>query len=250
MAKVNLDEYKLDRTKLTALGIKVGDDPSSYAGGHLVTTGESLWYRCFIGIESALVQAGLVQSEWLPGKPGNLKTVAYIYVRLDGSWYRGGREADADRSVNITRRGKTRFEVVWHPSARERSIMEHQERLKEQEKRECRELDPEEWKNGLVMLLGFVVSVVSGHYAKRWAHQHIHHPGYSIGLSAPENFQLAEDDWNEIQDSLQTAGARIRSSVPQRIGDNECLTELVRALLTCAAERTGTAVKFDRHPDS
>lgn len=82
--------------KLSTLGVKVE---------------EFHWGEIFNGSEAALVAAGLVQSEWLPGKPGNNK-ISNVVVFEDGkARVLVGRGRSTGDRVNIKRTAKDRYEV-------------------------------------------------------------------------------------------------------------------------------------------
>lgn len=87
------------------------DTAKLYATG--VTVEELYWVRIFKGSEASLVEAGLVESEWLPGKPGSNKgSITVVFedgkARLLVGKGRGTKRGDY---INIMRTGKDRYWV-------------------------------------------------------------------------------------------------------------------------------------------
>lgn len=74
---------------------------------------EYSWGRIFKGSEAALVAAGLVQSEWLPGKPGGNKVSTVVVFEEDGKGHLlVGGHAGKREHLNIKRAGKNSY-CVW-----------------------------------------------------------------------------------------------------------------------------------------
>lgn len=82
--------------------------------------------RYIAGTESALVAAGEVRPEWLPGKPGRNKVHQQVLIHPDGSAsFPTGKGSPlaakvrpGDRSLTITRKSRITFEVRrdWLPA--------------------------------------------------------------------------------------------------------------------------------------
>lgn len=82
--------------KLSALGVKVE---------------EFHWGEIFKGSEAALVASGLVQSEWLPGKPGNNKTSNVVVFEDGKTRVLVGMGRSTGDHISIKRLAKDRYEV-------------------------------------------------------------------------------------------------------------------------------------------
>lgn len=116
------------------------DTANLYAAG--VTVQELYWGRIFRGDEAALVAAGLVQSEWLPGKPGSNK-VSITVVFEDGKarlLVGKGRGTSRGDYIKIMREGKDRYLVSKKYSHAEIESRDIQDKIREARDKEAKKM--------------------------------------------------------------------------------------------------------------
>jgi len=99
-----------------------------------LTLDEHRWGRIYKGDETSLVAAGLVFSEWLPGKSGNPKLTLRV-APVNGSMQvlpsrSYASEKQREGMISIRRRGKSKYEVWICHSAEEQEKLEMLEKIK------------------------------------------------------------------------------------------------------------------------
>lgn len=98
------------------------------------------WGEIFEGSETALVTAGLVQSEWLPGKPGNNK-FSHIVVFEDGKGrVLVGKGRSSGDHIHIKRKGKDSYSVWKNYSPAEIESNDLKNELRKSCEKEAKEI--------------------------------------------------------------------------------------------------------------